>query len=189
MEFQTEINLPLYSLLFATYPQIGHLEKTMGQLSRDQAFIRLFISGFLSFSDGWVQWWYRPNVQQFAGRDGSFDTGKFPFLTFKLEKTKWGYRICFNIMRELSLKKIIRLILCIPDVCDSGRGNKLSFLPVYTLLSSVNWIHWSHINSVMAILMLIMVKYLANRGIFPRWIPPTTTIVDQFPLQLSLYKD
>ena len=56
MEFQAEMNLPLRSLLFSTYPWMGHLEnKEMGQLSRDQAFIRLFMSGFLSFSDGGVK--------------------------------------------------------------------------------------------------------------------------------------
>lgn len=82
-------NFRLPSLLFLTCLPVHEVlwgKKEMGQLSKDQAFIRLFISGFLPFSDGWVKRRYRPNVQQFAGRDGSSDPGKFSFLTFKLEK-------------------------------------------------------------------------------------------------------
>ena len=55
MEFHGEMHLPLYNLLFLTYlPVYGAFgeKKEMGQLSGDQTFIRLFITGFLPFSDG-----------------------------------------------------------------------------------------------------------------------------------------
>ena len=55
MEFHGEMHLPLYNLLFLTYlPVYGAFgeKKEMGQLSGDQTFIRLFITGFLPFQMG-----------------------------------------------------------------------------------------------------------------------------------------
>lgn len=56
MEVQAEMNLPLHKLLFSTYLPIdgpfGGKERDGMVIPKDQAFIRLFISGFLPFSDG-----------------------------------------------------------------------------------------------------------------------------------------
>lgn len=88
MEFRLKLIYLSISFLSSTHlPMNGALweKKEMGQWSRDRAFIHLFISGLLPLSDGWVKWRYRPNIQQFAGRDGSSDPDKVPFLTCKLE--------------------------------------------------------------------------------------------------------
>ena len=61
----------------------------------------LYLDFFL-FSDGWVKRRYRPNVQQFAGRDGSPDSGKFSSLTFKLGEGGQCYQMWFYMTRELS---------------------------------------------------------------------------------------
>ena len=53
MEVQAEMNLPLHKLFFSTYLPIdgpfGGKERDGTVIPKHQAFIRLFISGFLSF--------------------------------------------------------------------------------------------------------------------------------------------
>lgn len=86
-------------------PLMGLLEekKEMGQLFPSTRLLLdcLYLDFFL-FSDGWVKRRYRPNVQQFAGRDGSPDSGKFSSLTFKLGEGGQCYQMWFYMTRELS---------------------------------------------------------------------------------------
>ena len=102
-------------------------------IPKDQAFIRPFISGFLPFSDGWVKRRYRPNVQQFAGRDGSPDSGKFSFLTFKLGKKKNKKKtVLLNLIliwQESYLSNDWKLtMLYSPALTEVGEKNKGFFL-------------------------------------------------------------
>lgn len=56
MDVQAKMNLPLHRLFFSTYLPIDGpfrgKERDGTIIPKDQAFIRLFIPGFLPFSDG-----------------------------------------------------------------------------------------------------------------------------------------
>lgn len=142
---------------------------------------------FFPFSDGWVKRRYRPDVQQFAGRDGSSNPGKDSFLTFKLVKDRF-IEFDFNMTRELSLKKKNwrMTILYLPDITVRVIENETKLFSWLYSRGSVNWLHWHTFcyRSSCA----YHVQIFSQWQIFPNQTHTTTTTKQLF-LLLLLYKD